>query len=55
MYNSENWLLGIKKLLGRENYYNTWKLGMEICLNVEDMWCCIIGDERDEKKDATMK
>ncbi|XP_067215628.1 uncharacterized protein [Linepithema humile] len=34
----------IEKLIGRENY-STWKFAMRACLEAEDLWGCILGEE----------
>ncbi|KMQ87255.1 retrovirus-related pol polyprotein from transposon tnt 1-94 [Lasius niger] len=34
----------IEKLIGRENY-GTWKFAMRACLEAEDLWGCVLGEE----------
>lgn len=48
---SSNSVFSIDKLSGRDNY-PTWKFAMQALLEHEDLWNCVTGSDKDEKRNT---
>lgn len=47
-------VIPVEKLTGRDNY-NNWEFAMQAYLQHEDLWCCVIGEDKTQDSEEKSK